>query len=117
MAFPAGWDRYGRWTLRFADPELERSYQYADQAEGIRRVRTASLGAIVVWVVVAIIGPSSLAISPGVTWLVCGVMIVALLISAALTRWAVTQRRREAIGLGQQLAACDAALALTASNG
>src|SRR6476659_73972 len=117
MAFPAGWDRYGRWTLRFADPELERSYQYADQAEGIRRVRTASLGAIVVWVIVAIIGPSSLDIPPGIPWAVSAVMIVVLLISAALTRWAVTQRRREAIGLGQQLAACVAALVLTASSG
>jgi hypothetical protein len=28
-------------TLRFVDPELERSYQLADQVEGVRRVRTA----------------------------------------------------------------------------
>jgi class 3 adenylate cyclase len=40
-----------------------------------------------------------------------------LLLSAVLSRWATTQRRREAIGLGQQLAACTAALVLVRSTG
>jgi class 3 adenylate cyclase len=117
MVFSTGWDRFDRWTLRFRDPELERSYQHADQAEGIRRVRTASLGAVVVWVLVALIGPSALGITPPLTWRVSGVMIVFLLASAALSHWAVTQLRRDAIGLGQQLAACTAVLVLTVGNG
>jgi len=103
--------------LRFVDPNLEREYQYANQAEGIRRTRTASLGATLVWVVVAVIGPPSFGVAPEFTWLVCGVMIVVLLASAALTRWAITQRRREAIGLGQQIVACLAALVLTTREG
>ncbi len=117
MAFPAGWDRYDRWTLRFVDPELERLYQYADRAEGIRRVRTASLGAVVAWVLVAIIGPPAIGVRPESTWLTAGAMIALLLVSAALSDRAVTQRRREAIGLGQQLAACLAVLVLTADTG
>ena len=117
MAFPAGWDRHDPWTLRFVDQELERAYQHADQVEGVRRVRTASLGAVVVWVVVALIGPSALGVPPGRVWPVSGVMTVLLLTSAGLTRWAGTQRRRDAIGLGQQLAACIAVLVLTAATG
>jgi class 3 adenylate cyclase len=117
VALPAGWDRHDPLTLRFADPELERSYQHADQAEGVRRVRAASLGAVVVWVVVALIGPRALGVPPGRVWQISGVMTVLLLTSAGLTRWAGTQRRRDAIGLGQQLAACVAVLVLTATTG
>ena len=117
MAFPAGWDLRDRWTLRFVDPELERSYQHADQAEGVRRVRTASLGAAVVWVVIALIAPQALGVPPGRVWPISGVMTVLLLASAGLSHWASTQRRRDAIGLGQQLAACIAVLLLTASTG
>jgi len=117
VAFPAGWDRHDPLTLRFIDPELERAYQHADQAEGIRRVRTASLGATVVWVVVAFIGPGALSVPPGPIWQISGAMTVLLLTSAGLSRWADTQRRRDAIGLGQQLAACIAVLVLTAATG
>jgi class 3 adenylate cyclase len=116
VAFPSGWDRRDPWTLRFADPDLERSYQHADQAEGVRRVRTASLIAAVVWVLVALIGPPTLGVPSGPVLLICGVMTVFLLLSAGLTNWATTQRRREAIGLGQQLAAGSAALVLTAAT-
>ena len=116
MALPSGWDRHDTWTLRFADPELERSYQEADGAEGVRRVRTASLGAVVVWVFVALIGPPAVGMAPGPTWLISGVMVALLLACAGLSRWAVTQRRRDAIGLGQQLAACVAVLVLSVVN-
>jgi hypothetical protein len=64
MAFPERWDRFDRFTLRFVDRELERAYQHADQAEGVRRARTASLVAAVVWVVVAIIGPPAVGVAP-----------------------------------------------------
>jgi class 3 adenylate cyclase len=117
VAFPAGWDRRDPWTLRFVDLELERSYQLADQAEGVRRVRTASLAAAVVWVLVALIGPSAVGVPPGPVWLISGVMTVFLLAIAGLSRWATTQRRRDAIGLGQQLEACIAVLVLTAVTG
>ncbi len=117
MVFPTGWDRVDPRTLRFLDLELERSYQRADQAAGIQRTRSASLGAAVIWALVALIGPRATGVPPASTWLVCGVMIVVLLASAALSRWATTQRRRDAIGLGQQLAACGAVLVLTAGNG
>jgi class 3 adenylate cyclase len=103
--------------LRFADSDLERSYQHADQAEGVRRVRTASLSAAVVWVLIALIGPSALGVPPEPAWLISGVMIVFLLASAGLSHWATTQRRRDAIGLGQQLAAGVAVLVLTAVTG
>src|SRR6476646_6511803 len=36
MAFVEGWDRFDRVTLMFVDPELERAYQLADQADGVR---------------------------------------------------------------------------------
>jgi class 3 adenylate cyclase len=117
VGFPAGWDRHDPWTLRFVDPELERSYQHADQADGVRRVRTASLGAVVVWALTAAIAPGALAVPGGPVWLISGAMIVLLLASAGMSRWADTQRRRDAIGLAQQLAACVAVLVLTASTG
>ena len=117
MAFPAGWDRQSRWTLRFVDAELERSYQHADQEEGIRRARTASLTAVGVWLTVALIAPGALGVRSGVVWPICGGMTVLLLVSAGLGRWATTQRRRDAIGMGQQLAAGMAVLLLAATTG
>lgn len=117
MVFPAGWERRDPWTLRFVDPELERSYQHADQVEGVRRARTASLVAAVVWVLVALIGPPVVGVAPGPTWFICAVMTVFLVACAGLSHWATTQLRRDAIGLGQQLAAGLAALLLTAVSG
>lgn len=112
MLFAPGWDRHDRWTLRFLDAELERSYQHADHAEGVRRARTASLVAVGGWLLVALVGPPVLGVAPGPTWLICGLMIVALLVSAGMSQWATTQRRRDAIGMGQQFAAGIAVLAL-----
>lgn len=113
MVFPAGWDRIDRWTLRFVDSDLERAYQHADHVAGVRRVRTTSFVAVGAWVLVALIGPPVLGVAPGPTWLICGVMIVALLVSAGVSEWATTQRRRDAIGMGQQLAAGIAVLSLS----
>jgi len=112
MAFPEGWDRFDRFTLRFVDRELERSYQHADQAEGVRRARTTSLVAAVVWIVVAIIGPSAVGATPATAWAICGTMTVFLLATAGASRWATTQRRRDAIGLGQQFVAGCAVIGL-----
>jgi class 3 adenylate cyclase len=117
VTFAVGWDRLDRFTLRFVDPELERSYQDADQAPGVRRARTASLLAVVVWVLVAVIGPPAIGIAAGSTWLIAGVMTVFLLGCAGASRWATTQSRRSAIGLGQQVAATVAALTLTSVTG
>jgi class 3 adenylate cyclase len=117
VAFPTGWDRRDPWTLRFSDPEMERSYQHADQAEGVRRVRITSLVAAVVWVVVGVVAPPALGVPPGSVWPISGVMTAFLLTSAGLSHWATTQRRRDAIGLGQQVAAGVAVLVLTASTG
>src|SRR2546428_4989407 len=117
MASPEGWDRFDRFTLRCVDRELERAYQHADQAEGVRRVRTASLMAAVVWVVVAIIGPPALGASPATAWAICGTMTVFLLATAGASRWATTQRRRDAIGLGQQFVAGCAVLVLCVATG
>lgn len=117
MTFPVDWDRRDRWTLRFVDPELERSYRQADQAQGVRRARTASLLAAVVWVLVAVVGPPAIGISPGSTWLIAGVMTVFLFVCAGASRWATTQMRRSVIGLGQQVAAAVAVLTLTAVTG
>jgi len=102
-------------TLRFVDSELERAYQDADQTQGVRRARTASLLAAVVWVLVALIGPPAIGVSAGSTWLIAGLMTVFLLACAGASRWAVTQARRSAIGLGQQVAAGIAVLTLTLS--
>jgi class 3 adenylate cyclase len=117
MAFPAGWDRLDRVTLRFIDPELERSYQHADLAAGVRRVRTASLSAVIVWVLVGLIAPPAMGVSSDRVWPISAFMIAVLLLGVVLSRWATTQRRREAIGLGQQLAACISALVLVRSTG
>ena len=117
MAFAEGWDASDRWTLRFLDPELERDYQHADQADGVRRARTASLIAAVAWTVVAIIGPTAVGAPPEPARTVCAVMVVLLLAAAAASRWATTQRRRDALGLGQQFAAGSAALILTVITG
>jgi class 3 adenylate cyclase len=117
VVFPTGWDRRDPWTLRFADPNRERAYQSADALEGVRRTRTASLGAVGVWVVVALIGPSAIGAAPGPVWLISGVMTAISLICAGLTRWATTQRRRDSIGLGQQLIAGVAVLVLVTVTG
>lgn len=117
VIFPVGWDRLDRLTLRFVDPELERSYRDADQANGVRRARTASLLAVVVWVAVAAVGPPALDISPGTTYVIAGAMTVFLLGCAVASRWATTQGRRSLIGLGQQLAATAAVLTLVSVTG
>ncbi|HEX5250110.1 MAG TPA: adenylate/guanylate cyclase domain-containing protein [Gaiellales bacterium] len=117
MSFPVAWDRRHISTLRFVDPELERAYQDADQAQGVRRARAASLLAAVVWVLVALIGPPAIGISAGSTWLIAGLMTVFLLACAGASRWAVTLARRSAIGLGQQVAAGIAVLTLARVTG
>ncbi|MGZ4296348.1 MAG: adenylate/guanylate cyclase domain-containing protein [Solirubrobacteraceae bacterium] len=65
----------------------------------------------------ALVGPAAIDVAPGSTWLISGVMTVVLLASAGLSHWATTQRRRDAIGLGQQLAAGIAVLVLTTVTG
>ena len=117
MSFPVAWDRRHISTLRFVDPELERAYQDADQAQGVRRARAASLLAAVVWVLIALIGPPAIGISAGSTWLIAGLMTVFLLACAGASRWAVTLARRSAIGLGQQVAAGIAVLTLARVTG
>ncbi len=113
MIFPAGWDRLDPWTLRFLDSELERSYQHADHAEGVRRIRTTSLLAVGAWTLVAVILPPVVGVDPGPTWLISGLMAVGALVTAGVSQWATTQRRRDAIGMAQQLAAGVAVFALT----
>jgi class 3 adenylate cyclase len=113
VTFPVGWDGLNRLTLRFVEPELERAYRDADQAPGVRRARTASLLAVGVWVLVALVGPPAVGIAAGSTWLIAGVMTVFLLGCAWASRWATTQPRRSLIGLGQQVAATAAVLTLT----
>jgi len=117
VSFPVAWDRRHISTLRFVDSELERAYQDADQAQGVRRARAASLLAAVVWVLVALIGPPAIGISAGSTWLIAGLMTAFLLACAGASRWAVTQGRRSAIGLGQQVAAGIAVLTLARVTG
>ena len=117
MTFPSGWDRRDWLTLRFVDAGLERSYREADQVQGVWRARTASLLAAVVWVLVALVGPSAIGVAPGPTWLIAGAMTVFLLACAVASRWATTQSRRSLIGLGQQVAAAVAVLALTLVTG
>ena len=117
VTFPVGWDRCDRWTLRFVDPGLERSYQDADQVQGVRRARTASLLAAPLWVLVALVGPRAVGVASGPAWLIAGVMTVFLLACAGASRWATTLARRSAIGLGQQVAATVAVLTLTSVTG
>jgi class 3 adenylate cyclase len=116
VAFPAGWDQCDPWTLRFVDAELERAYQAADQLEGVARVRTASLVAAAVWVLVAIIGPLAIGVPSTTTWIICGVMATFLVGCAVIGRWATTQARRDAIGLGQLVAGAAGVLLLTVAT-
>lgn len=117
MLFAPGWDRQDRWTLEYVDPQLEREYQHAGHSEGVRRARTASLVAIVPWLLIAIIGPSVIDVDPTSTWLITASMILLLLGCAALSHWAITRRWRDAIGLGQQFAAGVAVVLLSAVTG
>jgi class 3 adenylate cyclase len=117
VAFSAGWDRRDQWTLRFADPTLERSYRYADHADVVRRTRTASLVATVVWLAIALIAPTAVGTAPAPVWLICAGMIVVCLVCVGLGHWATTPRRRDAIGVGQQLAAGIAVLVLVTVTG
>jgi class 3 adenylate cyclase len=117
MAFAEGWDRSDRWTLRFLDPELERDYQYADQAQGVRRARLTSLVAVCFWIALAMIGPGAVGVPPYPSRAICAAMVVLLLGTTAISRWATTQRRRDALGLGQQFAAGCGALLLTLVTG
>ena len=117
MSFPAGWDRRRVATLRFVDSGLERAYQDADRGQGVRRARTASLLAVVVWLLAALIGPPAIGIAAGSTWLIAGVMTAFLLACAVASRWATTEVRRSMIGLGQQVAAAVAVLTLTDVTG
>src|SRR5205823_3272158 len=55
----------------------------------------------------------AIGIAAGSTWLIAGSMTALLLACAVASRWAVTQVRRSAIGLGQQVAAAVAVLTLT----
>ena len=116
-SYPPGWDRRDPRTLRFRDDALERSYQYAEQEQGVRRVRTAALVAAGVWALVQLLGPISLGIAPGTTWPITGAMVVLLVSCAVASRWATTPARRDAIGLGQQVAAAVACIILTAVTG
>jgi class 3 adenylate cyclase len=95
------------WTLRFPDPELERAYRGADRDQSVRRARTASLVAILVWVTIAIVGPPALGVARGPAVAICGFMTIFLLACAAASRWA------DVVGLGQQVVATVAALLLT----
>jgi class 3 adenylate cyclase len=117
MAFSPGWDQRDRSTLRFLDQELERAYQQADQAQAVRRVRTAALVAATVWVIVGLLGPPAIGVEPGPTWLITSTMTAFLVACAIASRWATTGRRRDAIGIGQQVAAAVAVIVLTLVTG
>jgi len=52
-----GWDRRERWTLRFLDPGLERSYTSAMAGPGRLRLRIACLVGSGVWLLVALLSP------------------------------------------------------------
>src|SRR5258708_18427222 len=99
MAFPRGWDQRDRSTLRFLDPELERAYRQADQAQGVRRVRTTALVAAAVWVIVGLLGPPAIGVEPGPTWLIAGTMTAFLVACAIASRSAVPEPRQDAVGL------------------
>jgi len=61
-AFGHGWDRQDRWTLRFLDPALEKTYLDSMAAPSRQRLRTAvSIGAPL-WIAAAILGPPLLGI-------------------------------------------------------
>jgi class 3 adenylate cyclase len=81
-------------------------------AHAVGRARTASLVAAGVWILVALIGPGAVGVASGSTWVICGAMTAFLLLCAGVSRWATTQHRRDAIGLGQQVAAALATLTL-----
>jgi Adenylate and Guanylate cyclase catalytic domain len=117
VVFAAGWDERDPWTMRFVDRELERSYQRADQLDVVRRTRTASLVAVVVWLAIGLIGPAAVGTPPGPVWLVCGVMVGVCLGCAGLSHWATTRRRCDTLGFGQQLAAGIAVLLLVTISG
>src|SRR5207253_8821344 len=57
QAFGPGWDRQSRWSLRFSDPGLERSYLTTMAGAGRQRLRIACLAGAALWAQSAILGP------------------------------------------------------------
>jgi class 3 adenylate cyclase len=54
---PRDWDRRSRWTLRFADTALERSYTVAMAAPASSRLRVACILGAAIWVTLGGVGP------------------------------------------------------------
>lgn len=112
-----GWDRRDRRTLHFLDAGLEQAYQ-ADQLPASRRVfRVSCLLAAVLWLGVAVLGPTFLDVpSARVLPLALG-MAALMLVSFAAVSWATTAVRRELLALAAQLVTGLAVVALTVEVG
>jgi class 3 adenylate cyclase len=117
VRFPTGWDRYDRWTLHFLDPDLERAYRQAEQADGVKRAQATGLAAVGTWIVIAIVGPPVVGVPPGPTWTISAFMAAFNLVTAFLGRWATTYARSNAIGIVQQVGTAVGVLLVTAVNG
>jgi class 3 adenylate cyclase len=115
--FAPGWDRRRAWTLRFLDPWLEGAYKL-DQADAARRrLRWSCVGAALLWIGTAALGPAFLHVEPSLLYPITLGMALVLLVAAAATSLATTAQRREALASSLQVTSGLALLALTVQTG
>lgn len=104
-----GWDRRGRWTLRFADADLERAYQ-EETCDPIRRRRQRAVFIDApLWAVVGILGPPIIGVDPGPFLAVAAVMVLVVAASAFI---AGRTRTRSGLDLNSAVAAAVASVAI-----
>ena len=112
VTYAAGWDQRDRWTLTFADPDVERAFQAAAAEHARRRLEINSVVNIATWIVGAI---AAGLVIPGIydrpIWLIAVAQCVML---TAAGIWAVRpSRSRRAVDNAYLVVDLTGGLALT----
>ena len=113
MTLADGWDRRSRTTLRFVDPELERTYQVA-AAAGAAEFRLGPLIAALLWILGGAIAPAVTGADPIPIYAISAGMVVVNVLTLVLASWATTLDRQQTVGVVQNLLAGIAVLAIAA---
>ncbi|MFN8520111.1 MAG: adenylate/guanylate cyclase domain-containing protein [Chloroflexota bacterium] len=112
-----GWDRREPWTLHFCDAELERAYKQDQLPASRRDFRVSCLVATLLWLGVAVLGPTFLDVPAGTVLPLALGMAALMLLSFAAVSWATTAFRREILAVAAQLATGLAVIVLTVEVG
>ena len=111
MTLLPGWDARNRFTLRFLDPELERSYQ-ADAVISRAQLRSGPLVSTGLWVVGGLLAPIVTHADALPIYLIAGGMSAANLAMLPFASWATTLNRQQALGFILNVLAGMAVLAI-----